>query len=222
MSTLHGSRRLIIAAGVALAFVLPQVVRPAARADAPRKNNGLAATRSLVAKLSALGRGEASITVTLTDPMGGPDVVQAGRLALEPPDRVRLDFPASGERIALRGEAGEWIQPQAQQMVRLGREQAGMAAWLWEILMQGGTGGFSERSTGTRRYALEPRDRDAGLPEGISVKLDARGLPVAIEFAQSPGVSTRYRFKGWRFMRPRGTAGFTLSAPRGYAVVEVP
>lgn len=212
------ARRLASLAALALALVLPHT----ARAEAPRPAGGLVSTRALVAKLSAVGRGEVSITVTLTDPMGGPDHVQAGRLALEPPDRVRLDFPATGERVAVRGEAGEWIQPQAHQMVRLGQEQAGMAAWLWEILMKGGTGGFTERSTGPRRHALTPRDREAGLPEGIVVELDAAGLPARIEFIESPGVSTRYRFRGWRFSRPRGTAGFTLSAPRGYTVVAVP
>lgn len=206
----------------ALPLLLALALPPAVRAATPPAAGGLVSTRTLVAKLSALGRGEASITVTMSDPMGGPDHVQTGRLALEPPDRVRLDFAATGERIALRGEAGEWIQPAARQMVRLGREQADMAAWLWEILMQGGTGGFTERSTGARRHALAPLDRDAGLPESITVELDARGLPVRIEFAESPGVTTRYRFRGWRFMRPRGAAGFTLSAPRGYAVVAVP
>jgi hypothetical protein len=207
---------------MAMAVALSHVVPSGVRADRPPAGQGLAATRTLVAKLSRAGRGEASVTVTMTDPMGGPDVFQAGRLALEPPGRVRLDFAATGERVALRGDAGEWIQPHAEQMVRLGREQAGMAAWLWEILMQGGTGGFSERATGTHRYALEPRDPDAGLPLVLSVELDARGLPVLIEFAESPGVTTRYRFKGWRFTRARGPAAFTLTAPRGYAVVEVP
>lgn len=203
---------------VALALVLAA----GARGDTSPAGGQLAATRALVAKLSALGRGEASITVTQSDPMGGPDQVQTGRLALEPPDRVRLDFPATGERVALRGEAGEWIQPQADQMVRLGREQAEMAAWLWEVLMKGGTGGFRERPAGPRRHALVPRDPEAGLPESITVELDARGLPARIEFAELPGASTRYRFRDWRFMRPRGPAAFTLTAPRGYTVVEVP
>jgi outer membrane lipoprotein-sorting protein len=222
VSARRGLRWRAIAGGLLLASVLPLVVPSGLGAERPPAGHGLAATRALVASLSRAGRGEASVTVTLTDPMGGPDVVQAGRLTLEPPGRVRLDFAATGERIALRGDAGEWIQPHAEQMVRLGREQAGMAAWLWEILMQGGTGGFSERATGTRRYALEPRDPDAGLPLVVSVELDARGLPVLIEIVDSADVTTRYRFKGWRFLRARGAAAFTLTAPRGYAVVEVP
>lgn len=202
-----------------LALVL--LLASVAGADTTRAGVGLAATRALVARLSALGRGEAAITVTQGDPMGGPDRVQAGRIALEPPDRVRLDF-AGGERLALRGEAGEWIQPQAEQMVRLGPGQAGMAAWLWEVLIQGGTGGFRERRLSPRRLVLVPRDPEAGLPDSITVGLDARGYPALIEFAEVQGAATRYRFKEWRFTRARGPAAFTLTAPRGFTVVEIP
>ena len=218
MSARRPLRRLTLAAGLLLAH-LAATGASAARAPAP---GDLTATRALVAKLKAAGRGEASITVVQSDPLGGPDHVQAGRLALEPPDRVRLDFTATGERVALRGDGGEWIQPQARQMLRLEREQAGMVAWLWEILLQGGTRGFGERVAGPRRFVLEPRDRDAGLPEAITVEIDPRGLPVEIEFAELAGATTRYRFKGWRFARPHGPAGFTLTAPRGYGTVQVP
>jgi hypothetical protein len=211
-------RRLIIAAGLLLA----QLLAPDAGAARAPATPDLTATRALVKKLKATGRGEASITVVQSDPLGGPDHVQAGRLALEPPDRVRLDFPATGERVTLRGNGGEWIQPQARQMLRLEREQASMAAWLWEILLLGGTSGFGERVAGPRRFVLEPRDREAGLPGAITVEIDSFGLPVQIEFAELAGATTRYRFKGWRFVRPRGPAGFTLTAPRGYATVEVP
>lgn len=182
----------------------------------------LAATRSLVSKLSGAGRGQAAFTMNQTDPMGGPDLVQRGRIALEPPDRVRLDFTATGERIALRGDGGEWVQPSAHQMVRLEREQAGMAAWLWEVFLRGGTTGFTERARGSGRFLLAPRDRGVGLPEGITVLLDARGLPAEIEYAEPGGAVTRYRFRSWRFMRARGPRDFTLTAPRGYATVDLP
>jgi hypothetical protein len=161
------------------------------------------------------------VTMTQTDPMGGPDVVQRGRIALEPPDRVRLEF-TTGERIALRGDGGEWIQPSARQMVRLKREQAGMASWLWEVFLHGGTGGFTEQATGPGRFRLVPRDRDAGLPEAITVLLDARRLPAEIEYQEGGGALIRYRFRAWRFARPRGARDFTLTAPAGYATVDVP
>jgi len=181
----------------------------------------LSSTRSLVRKLKAAGRGQAAFTMTQTDPMGGADVVQRGRIALEPPDRVRLDFTATGERITLRGDGGEWIQPSARQMVRLGREQAGMANWLWEVLLQGGTTAFTERAKGPGRFLLTPRDRDAGLPEGITVLVDARGFPAEIEYTEGGG-ATRYRFRDWRFTRAQGPRGFTLTVPRGYETVAVP
>ena len=135
---------------------------------------------------------------------------------------MRLDFAATGERIAIRADGGEWIQPQARQMVRLAREQAAMATWLWEILLKGGTAGFTERASGPRRFALEPIERDSGLPQGITVVLDARGLPAQIEFAEEGGAGTRYRFQAWRFVRSRGPRSFTLTAPRGYAIVDLP
>ncbi len=222
MSAPEPARCATVAAGPMLAIILALVLPLGLRGDVAPAAGVLAATRTLVARLSAAGRGEAAFTVTLTDPMGGPDRVQRGRLALEPPDRVRLDFPATGERIALRGDGGEWIQPQARQMVRLAPEQAGMASWLWEVLLKGGAAGFSERATGPRRFALTPRDRDAGLPEGITVVLDPRGLPTQIEFAQEGGAGARYRFQSWRFARQRGAGGFTLTAPRGHAIVDLP
>lgn len=192
-------------------------------AVAPAQAAGdLAATRALVKRLAASGRGEATITMSISDPLGGPDRVVRGRLALEPPDRVRLDFTSSGERIALRGDGGEWIQPPTRQMLRLDRDQAGTASWLWEVFLKGGTAGFTERSTGTRRFVLEPRQKDGALPEAITVVVDANGLPARIEYVEAAGTTTRHRFAAWRFTRPRGRAAFTLSAPRGYAVVDLP
>ena len=218
MSAHQPAGRPTLAAGPLLAVLL--VVGLAG--DAALAAGELTATRSLVRRLSATGRGQAAFTMTQTDPMGGPDVVQRGRIALEPPDRVRLDFAATGERIALRGDGGEWIQPSARQMVRLRREQAGMASWLWEVLLQGGTTAFTERAKGPGRFLLAPRDRDGGLPEGITVLVDAQGLPAEIEYGEPGGAVTRYRFRDWRFMRPQGPRGFTLTAPGGYATVEVP
>jgi hypothetical protein len=203
---------------LAMAVALGLAGAPAA----PSAESDLAGTRALVTRLKAAGRAEAAITVTLADPMGGPDRVQRGRIALEPPDRVRLDFAGSGERIALRGDGGEWIQPESEQLVRLRRDQAGLAAWLWEVFLHGGTAGFRERALAGRRFALEPRERDTGLPDGITLALDAAGLPVEIEFAEPGGGATRYRFAGWRFARARGATAFTLAAPRGYAVVDLP
>lgn len=182
----------------------------------------LAATRTLAAKLAHSGRGEAAVTVARSDPMGGPDREDKGQLVLEPPDRVRLDFGQTGERIALRGDGGEWVQPASKQMVKIRREQAGLAAWLWEVFLQGGGDAFGEHASGERRYTLEPRDRDSGLPGKITITLDPRGLPSEVRFVESEGVEIRYRFRSWSFRAAKGAKAFTLTAPRGYAVVDLP
>jgi outer membrane lipoprotein-sorting protein len=190
--------------------------------SAPATHPTLHSTRALVARLGKSGRGEVPVTVSRGDPLGGPDQVDEGRLSLEPPDRVRLDFAATGERIALRGDGGEWVQPRAQQMVKIRREQAGLAAWLWEVFLAGGADAFVERASGERRYTLEPRDREAGLPGRITIQIDSQGLPSEVRFTEADGSEARYRFRGWSFRAARGAKAFTLSAPHGYAVVDLP
>jgi hypothetical protein len=211
---------------VAMTVALPALVadlpsgrgRAAAAAGAEVK---LQSTRVLVGRLAAAGRGECAITVTVADLMGGADRVDRGRLALEPPDRARLDF-ATGEKLAVRGDGGEWVQPLARQVIRMSREQVGLAAWLWETFMKGGQSDFTERALGGRRYELTPRAEAVGLPERVTVTVDARGLPAAIEFEEAGGGLTRYRFAGWRFRAARGAAVFKLATPPGYAVIEMP
>jgi len=218
MSRVLAARALPIL-GIALALAL---ATSASAAGTP-KASGLVATRALVARLTATGRGEAAVTLTRTDPLGGPPKVDKGRLALEPPARVRLDFAASGERVAMRAEGGEWIQPATQQMLRLTRERTEAAAGLWQVLLRGGEERFSERSSGARRRVLTARsDGGSGLPDRITVDLDARGLPAAIEMDDGSGGATRYAFRGWRFSRPKGDRAFTLEPPRGYAVIDMP
>jgi len=162
------------------------------------------------------------VTLTRSDPMGGPAQVMRGRLALEPPDRVRLDFPATGERIAVRGDGGEWVQPAARQMVRLKPEQTDLAAGLWEVFLRGGNDRFAERAVGARRFVLEARTQEEGLPGKIQVVLDARGLPATLEMDDPSGGDVRYAFRGWRFTRASGVRAFALRAPAGYTVVDLP
>jgi hypothetical protein len=216
-----GARRSawLPAALLALAAATGAAASPPAKAAAVAP---LAATRTLVSQLARSGRGEASVTVTREDPLGGPERVDRGRLALEVPDRVRLEFPSTGERLAVRGDGGEWVQPAVKQVVRIRAEQAGLAAWLWEVFLTGGSEAFAERAQGGRRFALVPRDDEAGLPERIDVTVDAKGLPEQVGFTGADGVAVRYRFTGWRFRSPRGPAAFTLSTPTGYTVVDLP
>jgi hypothetical protein len=207
-----------LAAALAIAIGWALVTPPAGLAA----GGELRATRTLVTRLAAAGRGEAAVTVTVSDLMGGADHVKRGRLALEPPDRARLDFPASGERLAVRHDGGEWVQPEARQLVQLSAEQAGLAAWLWEVFMSGGSKAFAERTTGERRFVLEPREAGSGLPDRVTVELDTRGLPATIGFEESGGGVYRYRFSGWRFRRARGAAAFRLTTPAGYHRVPLP
>jgi len=214
------TRGLACGALLGLALALPTGVPAAATNPGPPPT--LASTRALVTKLARSGRGEVPVTVSRGDPLGGPDRVDQGRLALEPPDRVRLDFAATGERIALRGDGGEWVQPSTRQMVKIRREQAGLATWLWEVFLAGGADAFAEHASGERRYTLEPRDPNAGLPGRITVTIDPKGLPSEVRFTEPDGTETRYRFRGWSFRSAQGAKAFTLSAPKGYATVDLP
>jgi hypothetical protein len=199
---------------------------------APAAHPALHSTRALVGKLAKSGRGEVPVTVSRADPLGGPDHVDEGRLSLEPPDRVRLDFATTGERIALRGDGGEWVQPQTRQMVKIRRDQAGLATWLWEVFLAGGADAFVEQAAGPeaagkpapggKRFMLEPRDRNAGLPGKITIQTDSNGLPSEVRFTDPDGAETRYRFRGWSFRAAKGAKAFTLSAPHGYATVDLP
>lgn len=180
----------------------------------------LRATRALARQLTAAGRGEAAVTLTREDPMMGRAQTFKGTLALEPPDRVRIEFPETGERITVRGDGGEWLQPSARQLIRLRPEQAGVASWLWDLFLHGGGGRFNEREAGRGRYALTFRHEGGALPETLIVTVDARGLPLAME-VRDPGLGrSSYGFANWRFTRARGAAAFVLKPPRGYTVLE--
>ena len=185
-------------------------------------HRGLAATRMLVARLAAAGRGEAAVTLTQPDPMGGPARVERGRLALEPPACVRLDFPRTGERFATRADGGEWVQPAARQMVKLNREQTAVVSGLWAMFLGGGGGRFVERPDGARRFMLQAREAKDGLPDRITVLLDARGLPASLEMDDGQGGMVRYAFKRWRFSRASGVGAFTLRPPSGFTVIDLP
>ena len=109
-----------------------------------------AASRALVRRVKATGRAEATLERTVIDPLSGRPETVRGVLVLEPPDRAALRFPATGERITMRADGGEWIQPQLGQMLVLGRARArgGRARW-WRCCSprttSGCAGGVSAR-----------------------------------------------------------------------------
>lgn len=94
--------------------------------------------RALAARLRERGRAEAVVSCISTDPLSGATRRARGRLALEPPDRARLDFVATGERITLRRDGGEWLQPATRQLLLLPAGRAAAALRWWAVLLGGG------------------------------------------------------------------------------------
>lgn len=213
--------RRVLAAGALLtlaagALSLPRV--PAARAAEP----ALASVRAIAAPLSRGRRAQAEIHYDLADPFGGPARPIRGRVSIESPDRVRIDFETTGERITLRRDGGEWLQPAAQQMIRIPADRAANALMWWLALLPTSRDVFREDSLGARRFRLTPRDKDAG-PFTVLVALDSRGLPsrLTIEGGEET-LPASYRFTGWRFAAARGAAAYKLTAPAGYSTIDLP
>jgi len=185
-------------------------------AAAPRP----AAAREFARRLAAAGRAEVYLTRRFEDPLAGGEVVMHGRLALEPPDRARIEFDETGERVTLRGDGGEWLQPQLEQMLRFGANGA-MGALRWWTLFGGATGpGVTERRAGPREWVITmPSSGVAG--DSARVELDAAGLPRRIVIVEEAGTPVTYTLEGWRFTKPRGRAAFVLAAPEGYETFEL-
>ncbi|HXJ69984.1 MAG TPA: hypothetical protein VNM39_13825, partial [Verrucomicrobiae bacterium] len=113
--------------------------------------NSLEATRALAAGLKRTGRAEVTLAWDVPGTGGSPQRMR-GALAVEPPDRARLDVAGSGERITLREDGGEWLQPSVHQLVIL-KPRHSVGAMRWWRLLAGATGA-SERKLGDRRYRL--------------------------------------------------------------------
>jgi hypothetical protein len=172
-----------------------------------------------VARLKQAGRVEVDLTVSSPSDLGRP---RRGTLSLEPPDRVRLDFPETGERIALRADGGEWLQPVARQLVVLKPGQLEAARELWGLFLHPDGAGYAERRVGARRYLLTRRSAKAELPDSVTIVLGRDGLPCRLETIVEAQDRQVYELRGWHFGAPRGIAGFRLRAPPGVTVVELP
>ena len=203
-----------------LVALLPAPCRAAAPADSAATRPPLVATRALVRQLAASGRAEVSLTRESVDPLSGRAVRLRGRLVLEPPDRVRLDFPDTGERVTLRSDGGEWLQRSLQQMLRLDPAHVAPALRWWRLFLDRGGDRFRERSLGPKEFVVVPRDPAAG-GDSVRVVLGAGGLPAQVRVG-GPGEEAVYRFADWRFSPARGRADFVLEAPPGVQVIQVP
>ena len=151
---------------------------------------------------------------------GGAPQRMRGALAVEPPDLARLDVAGTGERITLREDGGEWLQPAVHQLVIL-KPRHSVGAMRWWRLLAGGTGA-SERKLGAGRYRLVVASSPTADADSADVSLGSGGLPERLELDDGAGGHLVYRLSGWKFTPARGAAAFRIVAPPGTETVELP
>jgi hypothetical protein len=212
--------RARIAQATALALLLA-AASPGARGATPPAAT-LESAAGLATRVRGAGRAEAQIERRALDAFTGKWRSIRGRIALEPPDRALLEFPSTGERIALRGDGGEWLQPALGQMLKLGPENAAASRRWWDLLLPGAGIAFEERKLGPGRFAVV-RKEDAGRGADTAlVALDAQGLPARLEYRVPGSERVEFRLSGWKFARARGRAAFVLRPPDSLQVVDLP
>jgi len=189
-------------------------------AAAPPRLKSLAATRALAAGLARSGRAEATLQWDVVGPPGSAPTTLHGTLAMEPPNLARLDVPATGERITLRADGGEWLQPKLHQLLRLTPRYAGAAMRWWRLMA--GAEPADERQLAPARFRLVLSGTPEAAADSADVWLDAHGLPSRLALADGMGGSTTYRLRGWRFTRARGASAFRITTPPGIEAVDAP
>ncbi len=182
----------------------------------------LESAQAFATRLRSSGRAEARVERRALDAFTGEWRSIHGRVALEPPDRALLEFPSTGERIALRGDGGEWLQPRLGQMLRLSPEHAAAARGWWELLLPGAGGRFEEEALGAGRFAVVRKEEARRGSDTAWVGLDAGGLPARLEYHVEGGGRIEYRLRGWKFPRARGRSGFVIEPPDSLQVVDLP
>jgi len=205
----------------ACAMLIAVMLTAASPARAGRLTSVDPVTHALAERLHATGRAEVQIERLSLDPISGRTVAVRGELVLEPPDRAALEFPATGERVTMRSDGGEWLQPGLRQLVRLGAGDAALASRWWELLVRSSSPGFGARRWGERRYRVIAFARGGLAADSANIMLAADGLPLRLEIEESPGSREMYRFRDWRFARPRGREGFVIRPPRDFEVVRL-
>ena len=212
-----------VAAALALCALLEAGLPAAASAPAnaaPMRAGAPSASRlRLGARLRSAGRAECAFVRLATDAFTGRPQRTRGRLTLETPDRSRLEFPSSGERITLRGDGGEWLQPRLRQLVVFGPARASGARRWWQLLMDGSAPGIDVVPRGARVLML--RSADGAGPDSARLELDGAGLPARLVVPDGEA-NVEYRFSGWSFGAARGPAAFRQRAPAEFERVEMP
>jgi len=170
--------------------------------------------------LKRTGRAEVTLAWEVANVSGGPPQRMKGALAVEPPDRARLDVAGTGERITLREDGGEWFQPKVHQLMLL-KPRHSVGAMRWWRLLAGGSGA-TERKLGDKRYRLLVAATPTADADSADVSLGAGGLPDRLELDDGAGGHLVYRLSGWKFTPARGATAFRISAPPGTETVELP
>jgi outer membrane lipoprotein-sorting protein len=171
-----------------------------------------------LSRLTTNGRATVSIERHAVQVTG--DLAVRGALALEPPDRVRIDFDTTGEKVALRADGGEWLQPALRQCVRLGPERARVALEWWDLFMTPKREGFIERRSAGGRVMIVRAG--AGAPADTAWVTLTDGNPTALEISQEGGGRSTYEFRHWKFSHAHGRGAFVLAAPHGWESVDLP
>jgi hypothetical protein len=181
----------------------------------------LATARAFVQRLEVSGRAEADFErIVRFEDEAAPDPVR-GRLVLEVPDRALIEFPPTGERITLRPDGGEWLQPRLGQLLTLEASHAATARRWWSMLTGADPQAFGERRLAGRRWLVWTVEPDAES-DTARVTLDPAGLPASIRVRESSGLDAEYRFRSWKFTRPRGERAFHIVPEPGMRVVPMP
>lgn len=198
-------------------FVLTMLAAFAAFAPAAL---ALETSRVLERELGTNGRAEAHLRYVTAGPGGSARTVNA-LLALELPERARLDVTSTGEKIVSRPDGGEWLQPGLKQMLKFRPQQAAAALRWWKVLL-GEDGHARERRTGEHTFVVTLLGPGGAPEDSAEVTLNSRGLPLRLSAPAGSRDAQVYRLEGWRFMHARGAAAFKLTAPAGYEVVPLP
>jgi len=211
-----------------LAIVLVLAGEPSQRSTPPAAAPAptLESTRALAEGLKRTGRAEVTLAWDVAGMAGGPPQRMKGALAVEPPDRARLDVAKTGERITLRADGGEWFQPAVHQLLILKpRHSVGAMRW-WQLLAgsapASGALPASERKLANGHYRLLVAPTPTSDADSAEVSLGAGGLPERLELDDGAGGRQVFRLSGWRFTPARGSAAFRISAPPGTDTVELP
>jgi len=205
------SRGRSFAIALALGFAL---------AGSARGEATFVSSRALLARLQPGRRAEVTLRWTPPSPPGAPVRAVRATLALEPPGRALVGVAATGEKVTLRPDGGEWLQPAARQVVRLAPGHAVVAMRWWTMLAAGR--GANERRLERRHYRLVLPATPTATADSADVWLDAAGLPARLTLDDGLGGRQDWLLSGWRFAHARGEASFHLHAPPGYETFDMP